>query len=194
MPLPVGTCETCNAENEKLRPHPFYPYETCQECRTEHPDYAIIGVTDIKKEFKLKESDLIGLAMATEPKPKFLGGPDKRWYKLSQVERKAEEAAREKEEKKKAALEKNKKKKEPKEISKSGKKEGDAKERAPRKAGAKASAEAERGVDMAAPVKRKRLARTNKVKAVNSELTEDEEDAVEEPKKKRGRPAKAAKI
>lgn len=112
MPLPTGTYETCNAENEQFRPHPFYRYETCMECRTSHPDYAIIGVTDIKKDFKLKERELSGLAMKTEPKPAFLGGPDKRWYKLTEVEKKAEEMDKKKEKKevkRKTALEKKKK-------------------------------------------------------------------------------------
>ena len=82
------------------------------ECRTSHPDYAIIGVTDIKKDFKLKERELSGLAMKTEPKPAFLGGPDKRWYKLTEVEKKAEEMDKKKEKKevkRKTALEKKKK-------------------------------------------------------------------------------------
>ena len=166
------------------------------ECRETHPDFAIIGVTDIKKNFKLKERDLSGLAMETEAKPAFLGGPDKRWYKLSEVEKKAEEVDKEKEEKevkKKAALEKKKQKKTTglKGQQDVKKEKNGTKEKASRKVGRKASAEDEGGVDKPASAKRKRLVRADEVKAA-LELTEDE-DAMEEPKRKRGRPAKVAK-
>ena len=86
-PLKTGTCNTCSSENVKLRPNPFTTKEQCEDCR----NASIIGVTDIKSRFKLKDDDLKDLEMVTEPKPAFLGGADRRWYLVEQVEKRAEE-------------------------------------------------------------------------------------------------------
>ncbi|TVY34093.1 hypothetical protein LSUB1_G006172 [Lachnellula subtilissima] len=86
-PLKTGTCDTCSSENVKLRPNPFTTKEQCEDCR----NASIIGVTDIKSRFKLKDDDLKDLEMVTEPKPAFLGGADRRWYLVEQVKKRAEE-------------------------------------------------------------------------------------------------------
>jgi hypothetical protein len=98
-PLKTGTYDTCSTENVKFRPNPFTNKEQCEDCR----NASIIGVTDIKSQFKLKDDDLKGLKMVTEPKPAFLGGPDRRWYLVEQVEERAEEKLKEKEDAKKSA-------------------------------------------------------------------------------------------
>lgn len=74
------------------------------ECRTSGPN-AIIGITDIKSEFKLKEADLKILRQIKEPKPAFLGGRDYRWYLRGDVEKRADRVAAEKEKEKKAKVE-----------------------------------------------------------------------------------------
>lgn len=193
MPLKTGTCEACDAENEKLRPHPFHKasdLRTCEACRDTNPDYAIIGVTDIKQRFKLKEEDLHGLDMATEPKPAFLGGADRRWYKLSEVEKRAEKVLEERMEKlEKGKAEKEEKRKEALEKKNKGSKgkKDDTKKKASKKVGTKEGGEAEK----AAPAKRKRVVEEDESEAESHGV--DGEATVEEPKKKRGRPAKAAK-
>jgi len=90
MPLKTGTCEVCKTEKVKLRPNPFSKDEECEECRTSGPK-AIIGITDIKKEYKLKDSDVEGLETVKEAKPAFVGGPDYRFYLKSEVEKRAAE-------------------------------------------------------------------------------------------------------
>ncbi|TVY21437.1 hypothetical protein LARI1_G000664 [Lachnellula arida] len=90
-PLKTGTCSTCSTEKGKLRPNPFTQKEQCDDCR----DTSIIGVTEIKTQFKLKDDDLKDLEMVTEPKPAFLGGPDRRWYLVEQVEKRADEKLKE---------------------------------------------------------------------------------------------------
>ncbi|TVY47403.1 hypothetical protein LOCC1_G001811 [Lachnellula occidentalis] len=90
-PLKTGTCDTCSTDNVKLRPNPFTTKEQCEDCR----NASIIGVSDIKSQFKLKDDDLKDLKMVTEPKPAFLGGADRRWYLVEQVEKRAEEKLKE---------------------------------------------------------------------------------------------------
>ncbi|TVY60862.1 hypothetical protein LSUE1_G008313 [Lachnellula suecica] len=92
-PLKTGTCDTCSAEKVKLRPNPFTEKQQCEECR----NAAIIGVTDLKTKHKLKEEDLEGLTMVTEPQLAHLGGPDRRWYLVEEVEKRAEEKREEEE-------------------------------------------------------------------------------------------------
>lgn len=83
------------------------------ECRDNHPEHAIIGVTDLKREYKLKEDDLKGLRTVSEPKPAFLGGPDKRWYLVKEVKVRKEKVVKEVEaEKAKKEKEKERQKKE----------------------------------------------------------------------------------
>lgn len=86
-PLISGSCDTCGTDHVKLRTNPFDGKEQCEDCRAE----AIIGITDIKSQFKLKDGDLKGLKMVTEPQPAFLGGPDRRWYLVEEVEKRAKE-------------------------------------------------------------------------------------------------------
>jgi len=93
----VGNCETCSATDEKLRSNPFNGKQQCMNCRVTHPKYAIIGITDIKSQYKLKDNDLRGLRMVTEPKPAFLGGADRKWYLLKQVKARKEKILRDKE-------------------------------------------------------------------------------------------------
>jgi len=90
MPLTTGTCATCAAEKVKLRSNPFSNTEECEDCRKSGPK-AIIVITDIKKEFKLKDTDIDGLQMVKEDKPAFVGGPPYRWYLLKEVEKRAGE-------------------------------------------------------------------------------------------------------
>lgn len=104
MPLPTGSCKTpgCDNDKVKLRPNPFTNVQQCEDCRAS-PEHGIIGITDIKQKHKLKEADLKGLRTTTEPKPAFLGGPDKRWYWIKEVVKRAEEV------KSKVAIEKQRK-------------------------------------------------------------------------------------
>jgi len=74
------------------------------ECRTSGPN-AIIGITDIKSQFKLKEPDLKRLRQVKEPKPAFLGGRDSRWYLRADIEKRAEIVAAKKEKEKKDKVE-----------------------------------------------------------------------------------------
>lgn len=67
-PLKSGTCAVCKTEDVKLRLNPFSNEEECEDCRTTGSK-AIIGITDAKKEFKVKDGDLEGLQMVKEPKP-----------------------------------------------------------------------------------------------------------------------------
>jgi hypothetical protein len=87
MPLKTGTCDTCSAEKVKLRTNPFTHKEQCEDCRKA----SIIGITDIESRYKLKDADLKGLKMVTEPQPAFLGGPDRRWYLVDDVKKRVEE-------------------------------------------------------------------------------------------------------
>ncbi|KAL2075324.1 hypothetical protein VTL71DRAFT_267 [Oculimacula yallundae] len=91
--LPVGKCASCDANDVTLRPNPFTQAEQCEGCREEK----IIGVSDLKTRFGLKDTDLKGLTMKTEPKPAFLGGADRRWYLVEEVEKRAEEVEEERE-------------------------------------------------------------------------------------------------
>jgi len=86
MALKTGTCATCSADKVKLRPNPFTKGEECETCRKTGPK-GIIGITDIKKNYALKDEDLDGLQMVKEPKPAFVGGPDRRWYLLKEIEK-----------------------------------------------------------------------------------------------------------
>ncbi|TVY87859.1 hypothetical protein LAWI1_G006912 [Lachnellula willkommii] len=117
-PLKTGTCDTCSTEKVTLRPNPFTQKEQCDDCR----DASIIGVTELKTQFKLKDDDLKDLEMVTEPKPAFLGGPDRRWYLVEQVKKRAEEKVKEveavKKEKEAAKKEKEAAKKEKEEAKK----------------------------------------------------------------------------
>jgi len=110
MVLKTGNCTTCTTKDTKLRPNPFTQKEQCEKCR----DSEIIGITDIKKWHGLKDKDLDGLNMTTEAKPAFLGGPDRRWYLLTEVEEREKEVEverkREKEEKEEKKLQKEKEK------------------------------------------------------------------------------------
>jgi hypothetical protein len=90
MVLKTGTCDSCKTEDVKLRANPFSKDEECEGCRTSGPK-AIIGITDIKKDYKLKDADVEGLEMVKEPKPAFVGGPDYRWYLKAEVEKRAAE-------------------------------------------------------------------------------------------------------
>ncbi|KAH9216462.1 hypothetical protein DL95DRAFT_497358 [Leptodontidium sp. 2 PMI_412] len=94
--LPVGKCATCDAEDATLRPNPFTTEEQCEDCREER----IIGVSDVKVLYKLKDEDLKGLTMNSEPQPAFLGGPDRRWYLVEEVEERAEEIEKKREKEK----------------------------------------------------------------------------------------------
>ena len=229
MPLKTDTCPTCKAEGEKLRPHPFHKDPEllqCEECRTTNSEYAIIGVTDIKKKYKLKDEDLKGLDVATEAKPKFLGGADRRWYLLKDVEARAEKVLGDrredlemlklaKEEKKKETKGKaEEKKKEVKDKDKADEKKKEVKDKTTVKEKEQANQKSEKPASKKAsvekgssdspatekkeiPAKRKRPAKEAKVQPEvedDPEVTEDagteDETIVEEPKKKKSRPAK----
>ncbi|KAE8447403.1 hypothetical protein EG329_010817 [Mollisiaceae sp. DMI_Dod_QoI] len=178
-PLKTGSCDTCSAEDVKLRPNPFTNEEQCEACR----DASIIGISDIKSRFKLKDDDLKGLKMVTEPQPAFLGGPDRRWYLVEEVEKRAEEAVEKKEvakKEKEAAKEAAKKEKEEA-------KEAAKKEKEEAKEAAKKEKEEAKKAKVSGPtkdVKRKRDQEDPEQKDSESEL--------EHPVKRgRGRPRKA---
>lgn len=110
-PLKTGDCASCDKKEIKLRPNPFSEAEECEECRKDGPK-GIIGITDIKTEYKLTDADVEGLQTVKEPKPAFVGGPDHRWYLKAEVVKRAAEvekireeegAVKEKEKKSKAA-------------------------------------------------------------------------------------------
>jgi len=103
MVLKTGQCATCSAEKVKLRTNPFSKVEECDACRKTGQE-GIIGITDIKKNYGLKDEDLDGLQMVKEPKPAVFagrggrGGPDRRWYKFHEVEKRAPEVMKKREE------------------------------------------------------------------------------------------------
>jgi len=166
-PLPTGACNTCSAQDEKLRPNPFTDEEQCEDCR----NTSIIGITDIKSRYKLKDDELDGLKMVTEPQPAFLGGPDRRWYLVEEVEKRAEEQ----DQKKEAAKKEKEATKREKEVAKQEK-----------EAAKKEKAEAKKSAAATKDIKRKRDTEPDK---------EEEEDAdvqADQPAKRgRGRPPKA---
>lgn len=171
-PLKTGTCSTCSTEKVKLRPNPFTHKEQCEECR----DAEIIGVTDIKSKFKFKEDDLEGLTTVSEPQPAFLGGADRRWYLVKEVEERAEEI--------KAA----EPKKTPEEKGETKKKSAGATKDAKRKKD-KEEDQDDAEEEVARPAKRGR-GRPPKVGGAKKAPVEDDG----KPKRGRGRPAKAKKV
>ncbi|KAH8600764.1 hypothetical protein B0O99DRAFT_609420 [Bisporella sp. PMI_857] len=199
-PLKSGTCATCSKEDVKLRPNPFTKEEECEDCRKSGKD-AIIGITDIKNQFGLKEADLEGLQMVKEAKPAFVGGPDYRWYKLKDIEVRAPEAKKKLEEEARAKEAEKKEKEEDKEAARIAKEE-DKKAKAEEREKKAATKEAEKQAK-AEERKRKReekeAAKPKKEKAVptrsnpsrgagaRKSLAEDaDEDDGKKPVKKRG--------
>lgn len=93
-PLISGSCDTCDVQDVKLRTNPFDDTEQCENCRKA----TIIGITDIKSEFGLKDGDLDGLTTISEAKEAFLGGPDRRWYLVDEIEKRAGEVEKQRKE------------------------------------------------------------------------------------------------
>lgn len=111
--IPVGKCATCSATDVKIRPNPFNPKKLqCEDCR----EGEIIGITALQQIYGLKPADLEDLKMVKEPQPAFLNRPDKKWYLIAEVEKRAraveKEKAKAKREKEKKADEKKRVKKE----------------------------------------------------------------------------------
>ncbi|CAL3963486.1 unnamed protein product [Diplocarpon coronariae] len=165
-PLQSGICESCQAEDVALRTNPFTKKEECEECR----DAEIISITVIKKQHKLKDTDLEGLTMKTEPLPAIYGKGDRKWYLVKEVEKRVVEVKEERE----------KDKKDKDDAKAAAKKEkDDAKEEAKK---AKESAKKEKRAAAAKEVKRKRDSDTEQ-----DEKGDDNGDEEPEPSVKRGR-------
>ena len=132
--------------------------------------------------------------MKTEPQPAFLGGPDRRWYLISEIEKTAkqveivrrememlkEEEKREKEEKKERAKREVAEAKEVAKQEMEEKKEKAKKEKEGKAAGAAASAEG----------KRKRGSEVEQRGVEENSEDEETEEAVKPVKRGRGRPPK----
>jgi len=136
-PKTPSVCDGCSATDIKSRIHPFTKKALCPDCM-ETPENAIIGITDIKKEYHLKDSDVSDLNMVTEPKPAFIGGPDRRWYYVADVKKRAEvvekrtevEKAKKEADRKEKELEKEKKKEEREKAKAEKNREREAKKKA----------------------------------------------------------------